>query len=80
MLWFVVDSSRVRLTMKGAAEGTDYINANYLDVSKFNSVGQVYVTALYSESSIFALSNISTVDNVFLSNLFQDVTKSFVIW
>jgi len=26
------DSSRVKLTMKGAREGTDYINASYIDV------------------------------------------------
>ena len=31
-LLIVADSSRVKLTMKGAREGTDYINASYIDV------------------------------------------------
>ena len=34
-LFFPVDTYRVRLTMREATEGTDYINASYLDVSNF---------------------------------------------
>ena len=43
--------------MKGATEGTDYINANYLDVSKLYTVGLVFSVVLFNGDCIFALSS-----------------------